>query len=283
MAITEKIEKIKEYIKKLPGMNIQDPKLKRIAIILYCFILVLWIFAVTILGINYFYPEKIKEYNPNTIISFDEVSKFQNLSYSLNLSTETILENKNTGLLMNSTSSQNDYRLNENVKAEPNSGINTVEIQTQTEPPLSMDKLERIIITDKKFIRPEIIIEDTSITDVNKFLNIQREPKKENIEKAEVEKTAEEKKNNFTPKRKTQSRRKIKKSSELSAQNENKTSPEIDLIKRARIRDLDYNENLELKNANIRDRLRPAKNEREPEPRREMRIFNEIDSLNNKK
>ncbi|HON57424.1 MAG TPA: hypothetical protein PLJ38_10445, partial [bacterium] len=164
MAITEKIEKIKEYIKKLPGMNIQDPKLKRIAIILYCFILVLWIFAVTILGINYFYPEKIKEYNPNTIISFDEVSKFQNLSYSLNLSTETILENKNTGLLMNSTSSQNDYRLNENVKAEPNSGINTVEIQTQTEPPLSMDKLERIIITDKKFIRPEIIIEDTSIT-----------------------------------------------------------------------------------------------------------------------
>ncbi|MBP7654584.1 hypothetical protein KA977_14270 [Candidatus Dependentiae bacterium] len=157
----EKIKKIKEFLSRLPGLSSPEPKYKKIAIFLYCFVLFLWIFAIVILYINSITNDEEDNKNALKIISFDEIKIKKTNTEIVNSSRETIIENSHSKLLMNAPSTKNEYKISQKYNSLPLD--KKIGNQYQLLNSLGYDAagFEKIIISENSLVKNESVIEDS--------------------------------------------------------------------------------------------------------------------------
>ncbi|HPG31169.1 MAG TPA: hypothetical protein PKY81_14720 [bacterium] len=159
----EKLKKIKELLNKLPGVNSPEPKYKKVAVFLYCFVLFLWIFAVLILYINSITDDSSESNNSPKIISFDEIKIKNNSTPVTTSSRESIVENSHNDLLMNAPSTRNDYKMSLKSNSIPLGKNNDVLTNSRIIPFPEATEFDKIIIGENALIKNETIIEDSPL------------------------------------------------------------------------------------------------------------------------
>jgi len=161
------IDKLKEIMNRLPGMN--DPKYKKLAISLYVFVIFLWILAFAILYLNYRLQDTSKEDDKKKIfiLSFDSL-RIKKQNDRLTILNETISEKKENGVIMHSPLSKNNFTPPYKTQNLP---INSLIKQTNNNQKYILEEdelntnLDKIIMKsttqDVNKIRQSEIIEDT--------------------------------------------------------------------------------------------------------------------------